>query len=64
MVPAQVPSYWMPYFSVEEVDRSFHRAVEAGAREMMAPDDFPGGRFAIVSDSLGAAFGLLRTPPR
>jgi predicted enzyme related to lactoylglutathione lyase len=27
---------------------------------MMAPQDFPGGRFAIVSDPQGAAFGLLK----
>jgi len=26
--------------------------------------DFPGGRFAIVSDPQGAAFGLLKMAPR
>jgi hypothetical protein len=29
---------------------------------MVSPQDFPGGRFAIVSDRQGAAFGLLSLP--
>lgn len=64
MVPAQVPSYWMVYFNVEDVDRSFKNATEAGGQEMMAPQDFPGGRFAILSDPQGAAFGLLKMTVR
>lgn len=60
MAPAEVPSYWMVYFNVDDVDRSFKNATGAGAQEMMAPQDFPGGRFAIVSDPQGAAFGLLK----
>lgn len=60
MVPAQVPSYWMVYFGVYDVDRSFGKAVAAGAQVMVAPQDFPGGRFAIVGDPQGAAFGLLK----
>jgi uncharacterized protein len=58
MVPAEVPSYWMVYFNVDDVDQAFRRATEAGAREMLAPQSFPGGRFAIVSDPQGAVFGL------
>lgn len=58
MVPAEVPSYWMIYFSVDDVDRSFGQAIEAGGREMLAPQDFPGGKFAIVGDPQGAFFGL------
>jgi predicted enzyme related to lactoylglutathione lyase len=64
MVPAEVPSYWLVYFGVADVDASFKAATEAGATETMAPQDFPGGRFAIVSDPQGAAFGLLRMNPR
>jgi predicted enzyme related to lactoylglutathione lyase len=60
MVPAEVPSYWMVYFGVDDVDRSFKQAVDSGAREMLAPQDFPGGRFAILQDPQGAAFGLLK----
>jgi predicted enzyme related to lactoylglutathione lyase len=60
-VPPQVPSYWMVYFNVGDVDDAFRRAVDVGATEMVAPVDFPGGRFAIVSDPQGAMFGLLKT---
>jgi uncharacterized protein len=64
MVPAEVPSYWMVYFNVDDVDASFRKATSAGAREMLAPQDFPGGRFAIVTDPQGAVFGLLKMTPR
>jgi predicted enzyme related to lactoylglutathione lyase len=60
MVPAIVPSHWLVYFKVDDVDQSFKKATEAGAQEMLAPQDFPGGRFAIVSDPQGAAFGILK----
>ena len=60
-VPAEVPSYWQVYFAVDDVDAAHSKAVELGAREMVAPQDFPGGRFSIVSDPQGASFGLLKT---
>jgi len=60
-VPAGVPSYWMAYFEVGDVDGSFGKALELGAKEMVVPQDFSGGRFAILTDPQGAAFGLLKT---
>jgi predicted enzyme related to lactoylglutathione lyase len=60
MVPAQVPSYWNVYFGVDDVDRSFQQALDAGGREMLAPRDFPGGRFAILGDPQGAVFGIMK----
>jgi predicted enzyme related to lactoylglutathione lyase len=51
----------MIYFDVDSVDESFRRAIEAGASEMVAPSDFPGGRFAFLTDPQGAMFGLLKT---
>jgi uncharacterized protein len=64
MVPAAVPSYWMVYFDVQDIDSSYRSAIDAGAREMMAPQDYPGGRFAILTDPQGAAFGLLQMAAR
>ena len=64
MVPAEMPSYWMVYFNVDDVERTFKKAIGAGAREMMAPQDFPGGRFAIVGDPHGAFFGLMQVAAR
>lgn len=58
MVPADVPSYWMIYFGVDDVGAAFKRALAAGAREMVGPTPFPGGRFAILSDPQGAVFAL------
>ncbi len=60
MVPKEVPSYWMVYFNVDDVDKAFKKVTEAGGKEMLAPQDMPGGRFAIVSDPQGASFGLLK----
>ena len=61
MVPKEVPSYWMPYFGARDVDKAHERAKAAGAREMLPPMDFPGGRFSILSDPEGAAFGIMST---
>ena len=60
MVPAEVPSYWQVYFAVDDVDAAFKKAIDAGARELQAPQDFPGGRFAIVSDPQGASSACSR----
>lgn len=58
MIPAEVPSYWMVYFRTDDVDATFRASIEAGAREMVSPSPFPGGRFAILADPQGAVFGL------
>jgi predicted enzyme related to lactoylglutathione lyase len=64
MVPAQVPSYWMVYFNVDNVDKAFDKVIAEGGKEMLSPQDMPGGRFAIVSDPQGASFGLLKMEER
>lgn len=64
MVPAEVPSYWQIYFTVEGVDAAFRMAIDLGAEEIDSPQEFPGGHFAIVSDPEGASFGLLKMAPR
>jgi uncharacterized protein len=61
MVPKEMPSYWMVYFSADDVDKTHKKAVDLGGREMLPPQDFPGGRFSILMDPQGAAFGLLST---
>jgi predicted enzyme related to lactoylglutathione lyase len=58
-IPAEVPSYWMVYFIADDVDGAYRKALDLGAREMVAPADFPGGRYAIISDPQGATFGLM-----
>ena len=64
MVPKEVPSYWLVYFSVDDVDKTFKKATDAGAQQVVPPMEFPGGRFALLRDPQGATFGLLKTAPR
>ncbi len=61
MVPAEVPSYWLVYFNVDDVDATATKVTAAGGRAVAPPMDFPGGRFAVVGDPQGAVFGLLKT---
>jgi predicted enzyme related to lactoylglutathione lyase len=64
MVPAGTPSYWLVYFGVDNVKATFDKAIGLGARELVAPQSYPGGEFAIVSDPQGAAFGLFKSGSR
>jgi uncharacterized protein len=60
-MPAHIPSYWMPYFQVENVDTSTDKAKQLGGNAMVPPTDIPGtGRFAIVTDPQGAMFALFQ----
>jgi predicted enzyme related to lactoylglutathione lyase len=58
-VPPNVPPYWQIYFGVEDVDYASDVAVRLGAKTMVEPMAMPGGKFAILMDPQGAAFGLL-----
>ena len=60
MVPAEVPSYWLVYFNVDDVDKAAKKAIDLGAMQIVPPQDFQGGRFAILTDPQGASFGLLK----
>jgi predicted enzyme related to lactoylglutathione lyase len=60
MAPAEMPNYWLVYFGVDDVDAATSKAVDAGGKQMLAPMDFPGGRFSLVADPQGAIFGLMR----
>lgn len=62
-IPAEVPSYWQIYFNVDDVDAVYTKALSLGAIELLSPQDFPGGRFAILSDPQGASFALLKADP-
>ncbi len=60
MVPSEVPSYWLVYFATDDIDAACAKAIELGGHEMLGPTDFPGGRFAVLGDPEGAAFGLMK----
>ncbi|WP_372800815.1 VOC family protein [Paracoccus seriniphilus] len=56
-----MPPFWMTYFAVENADVAASAAAKAGASLHRPPADIPGtGRFAILVDPQGAAFGILQ----
>ena len=65
MVPppavAEMPPFWMIYFAVDDADAFVTDATAEGAVLHRGPEAVPGtGRFALLSDPQGAAFGILQ----
>ena len=57
-----VPSHWLSYFEVVDVDASTKKAGELGGKVLMPPMDIPNiGRFSIIQDPQGAVFALFKT---
>jgi len=59
--PAGTPSHWLVYFGVDNVKAASERAVELGAGQVVPPQAYEGGEFAILTDPQGAAFGLFKS---
>ena len=55
------PSHWLVYFDVADIPATFKKAIGLGARELVAPQSYFGGEFAILTDPQGAAFGLFKS---
>ena len=60
MVPAEVPSYWMPYFGASDPAAKAQQAAGLGGTVLVPSMDFAGGTFSVVQDPHGSTFGLLR----
>jgi uncharacterized protein len=61
-MPSHVPSYWMPYFQVADLDTSLAKAKSLGANAMVGPNTIPdGGRFVILQDPQKAMFALYQS---
>jgi predicted enzyme related to lactoylglutathione lyase len=56
--PEGTPSHWLAYFGVESVDASVAAATERGGTVMMAAQDMPFGRMAVLTDPFGAPFAV------
>ncbi len=55
------PAAWLQYVAVEDVDETANKAAELGGTVAYGPNDIPGvGRFAILSDPVGAALAVLQ----
>ena len=56
-----VPSHWLPYVTVDDVDATAAQAKSLGAQVVMEPFDVPTvGRIAVLVDPQGAAMGLFK----
>lgn len=59
-----IPSHWLSYIAVEDVDVATARAEQLGAKIQMPPTDIPEiGRFSVVMDPGGAVFSLMTFLP-
>lgn len=65
MVPDEVPSHWMHYIEVEDVDATAARAEELGGVITAAPFEVGVGRIAVLTDPHGATFSVITSysPP-
>jgi predicted enzyme related to lactoylglutathione lyase len=55
-----MPSHWLPYIAVDDVDARIAEAAKLGAKIKRGPWDIPGvGRVAIVQDPTGALAGWI-----
>jgi len=61
MVPAAVPSFWMPYFGSTDVAADVAKAVDLGADVLAPPTEVMGTvSFAVLTDPMGATFALMQ----
>ncbi|XVQ07191.1 VOC family protein [Spirillospora sp. CA-255316] len=58
--PPHCSAHWIPYFAVADCDASAARAAELGARILVPPTDVPPGRFARLTDPVGARLGIIQ----
>lgn len=60
----EMPSHWLSYVMVENVDAATRRAGELGARVHVPGMDIPGiGRFGIFEDPTGAQLAVFQPAP-
>ncbi len=58
-----VPSHWMSYITVEDVDDLASKVEGLGGKVLCPPNDIPNvGRFTIIADPTGATVGLITFP--
>ncbi|MFF2957670.1 VOC family protein [Streptomyces sp. NPDC057963] len=60
--PAEMPSYFLSYFAVEDCNTTAGHAVRLGGRISAPPFDIPYGRMAVLQDDQGAVFAVLQPP--
>ncbi|NNE98886.1 MAG: VOC family protein [Pyrinomonadaceae bacterium] len=57
---SEVPSHWMSYISVDDIDDSLQKATENGGTVVVPATDIPGtGRFGMITDPTGATIAMI-----
>lgn len=60
-LPPEVPPHWLAYVEVADTDATVERVASLGGSVVVPGMDFPGGRFAIITDPQGANLGVMTT---
>lgn len=55
---APMPSHWLAYFGIEDLDAAAGQIGSAGGTLMVEPREVPGGRILVAQDPQGAFFAL------
>ncbi|MBA2732258.1 MAG: VOC family protein [Acidobacteria bacterium] len=56
-----MPSHWVSYVAVDDVDTSAKRTEELGGKVCVPPMDIPNvGRFCVINDPTGATISLVK----
>ena len=59
-IPKEVPSHWMSYITVDDVDAAASKVSELGGQILHGPMDIPKvGRFCTIQDPTGAVVSLI-----
>lgn len=62
-VPEMVPSHWLSYVTVDDVDAVAANIPKLGGELMHGPADIPTvGRFCVAKDPTGAVIGFISFP--
>ncbi len=59
----EMPSHWMSYVAVPDVDATARRITALGGKVCVPPTDISVGRFAVVNDPTGATFSIITLKP-
>jgi uncharacterized protein len=61
-ISADTPPSWLVYFATDDVDQTASKATDLGGKVLTGPQDYPGGRFAIIQDPQGGVpFGVVKS---
>lgn len=58
--PANLPSHWNTYFSVDDPDAAVKKVAELGGKVISPAFDTPFGRMAMFADPFGATFCVIK----